>query len=58
MPEKGLRVLLAAVADAAGNPGVYVSRARVMQQAEVLDLEEFLQIVEYLAGRGFMISSP
>ena len=54
MPEKGLRVLQAAVADAGGNPGVYVSRARVMQQAEVPDLEEFLQIAEYLAGRGFI----
>ena len=48
MPEKGLRVLQAAVVDAGGNPGVYVSLARVMQQAEVPDLEELLQIAEYL----------
>ena len=54
MPEKALRVLQAAVTDAGGNPGVHVSRARVMQQADVTDLEEFIQIAEYLAGQGFI----
>lgn len=54
MPERALRVLQAAVADAGGEPGVHVSRARVMQQADVSDLEEFSQIAEYLAGQGFI----
>ena len=54
MPERALRVLQAAIADAGGEPGVHVSRARVMQQADVSDLEEFSQIVDYLAGQGFI----
>lgn len=54
MPERALRVLQAAVADAGGEPGVHVSRARVMQQAGVSDLEEFSRIAEYLAGQGFI----
>ena len=54
LEEKALEVLQAAVADARGQPGVHVSRARVMQQAGVFELEEFLRIAEYLAGRGFI----
>ena len=53
MPERALRVLQAAIADAGGEPGVHVSRARVMQQADVSELEEFSQIADYLAGQGF-----
>jgi hypothetical protein len=52
--EKALEVLQAAVADARGQPGVYVSRAQVMQQAGVFELEEFLGIAEYLDGRGLI----
>ena len=52
--EKALEVLRAAVEDARGQPGVYVSRTQVMQQAEVSELEEFVRIAEYLAGRGFI----
>jgi hypothetical protein len=52
--EKALEVLQAAVAEARGQPGVYVSRAQVMQQVEVSKLEEFVRIAEYLAGRGFI----
>ncbi len=33
---------------------MHVSRARVMQQADVSDLEEFSQIADYLAGQGFI----
>ena len=33
---------------------MHVSRARVMQQADVSELEEFSQIVDYLAGQGFI----
>ena len=54
MPERALRVLQVAVADARGEPGVYVSRARVMEQTNIFDLAEFLEIAEYLAGRGFI----
>jgi hypothetical protein len=53
MPERALRVLQATIADAGGEPRVHVSRARVMQQADVSDLEEFSQIEDYLAGQGF-----
>jgi hypothetical protein len=41
MSEKALHTLRAAVADAGDEPGVYVSRARVMEQTGVSDLEEF-----------------
>ena len=54
LEEKALEVLQAAVADARGQPGVHVSRAQVMQRAGVFELEEFLPIAEYLAGRGFI----
>jgi hypothetical protein len=54
MPERALRVLQAAVADAGGEPGMHVSRARVMQQADISDLEEFSRIAEYLAGQGLI----
>ena len=52
--EKALEVLQAAVADARGQPGVHVSRAQLMQQAEVSEVEEFVRIAEYLASRGFI----
>ncbi len=52
--EKALAVLQAAVANARGQPGVHVSRAQVMQQAEVSELEEFVRIAEYLARQGFI----
>jgi len=54
MQERALRVLLAAITDAGGKTWVHVSRARVMQQAEVSDLKEFLEIAEYLARQGFI----
>jgi hypothetical protein len=54
MPEKALLVLRAAVADAGGELGVHVSRARVMRQAGISDVEEFVRVAEYLAGRGYI----
>jgi hypothetical protein len=54
LSEKALHILRAAVADARGEPGVYVSRARVMEQTGVSDLEEFERIAEGLAERGFI----
>ena len=52
--DKAHRVLRAAVVEARGEPGVYVSRDRVMQQTNVSDPEEFLRIAEHLAERGFV----
>jgi hypothetical protein len=54
MPEKSLLVLQAAVADAGGELGVHVSRARVMRQSGISNLEEFVRIAEYLDERGYI----
>ena len=54
LSEKALHILRAAVADARGEPGVYVSRAPVMEQTGISDLEEFERIAEDLAKRGFI----
>ena len=54
MSEKALHILRAAVADAGDEPGVYVSRAQVMEQTRVSDLEEFERIAEDLAEQGFI----
>ena len=54
MSEKALHILRAAVNDAGDEPGVYVSRARVMEQTGVGDLEEFERIAQDLAERGFI----
>ena len=54
MQEKGLLVLQAAVADAGGELGVHVSRARVMRQSGISNLEEFVRIAEYLDERGYI----
>src|SRR5215211_3835688 len=54
MPEKALLVLRAAAADAGGELGVHVSRARVMQQTGISDLEEFVRLAQYLAERGYI----
>ena len=47
-----LSVLRAAVADAGGDPGVYVCRGRVMGQTGITDLEECVRVAEYLAAQG------
>ena len=54
MKRLALSVLRAAVADAGGDPGVHVSRARVMEQIGITDLEVFVRVAEYLAERGFI----
>src|SRR5215210_2348542 len=54
LSEKTLHILRAAVADTRDEPGVYVSRARVMEQTGVSDVEEFERIAEDLAKRGFI----
>ena len=53
--QKGARrVLLAAVAEAGGVAHVYVYRERVMEQANVRDMEAFWEIADYLARRGYI----
>ena len=49
--EEALRVLRVAVEEARGEPGVYVSRARVMEQTNITDLGRFYRIARYLAGQ-------
>jgi hypothetical protein len=52
--DEALRVLRAAVEEAKGEPGTYVSRARVMEQTHITDLGEFSRIAHHLAGRGLI----
>jgi hypothetical protein len=54
MRDKALRVLRVAVEEARGEPGTYVSRARVMEQTNIVDLGEFSRVGHYLAGRGLI----
>jgi hypothetical protein len=54
LSEKARRVLQAAVVEAYGRPGVYVSRDPVLQRANISDVEEFQAIAEYLEGRGWI----
>jgi hypothetical protein len=54
MRDKALRVLRAAVEEARGEPGTYVSRARVMEQTKITNLGEFSKIAHYLAGQGLI----
>lgn len=54
LPKKARRVLQAAAVESYGRPGVYVTRAQVMQRANISDLGEFLAIAEYLDRRGWI----
>ena len=54
MRNEALRVLRVAVEEARGEPGTYVSRARVMEQTKITDLGEFSKIAHYLAGQGLI----
>ena len=54
MRDEALRVLRAAVEEAKGELGTYVSRARVMEQTNNRDLGEFSKIAHYLAGQGLL----
>jgi len=48
------RVLQAAVVEAFGRAGVYALRDRVMQRANISDLEGFWEIAEYLDRKGWI----
>ncbi len=51
------RVLQAAIVEAFGRAGVYALRDRVMQRANISELEEFWAIAEYLDRKGWIAES-
>ncbi len=58
VPEEAtLRVLQAAVEEAHGRAGVYVTQDRVMQRANLEDSELFKAIAEYLEERGWIAAA-
>ncbi len=52
--ESARRVLQAAAVEAHGRPGAYVTQDRVMQRANMVSLEDFIAIAEYLEERGWI----
>jgi hypothetical protein len=47
-------VLQAAVAEARGVSHLYVYRERIMERANIPDVEAFWEIADYLAKRGYI----
>ena len=54
LSEKARRALQAAVVEAYGRAGEYVSRDSVMRRTNISDPEEFRVIAEYLKERGWI----
>ncbi len=52
--DRARRVLQAATMEAFGRAGVYALRDRVMQRANISELEEFWAIAEYLDRKGWI----
>ncbi len=52
--ETARRVLQASAVEAHGRAGVYVTHARVMERADMVDWEGFKAIAEYLEWRGWI----
>jgi hypothetical protein len=52
--DRARRVLQASAVEAYGRAGAYVTRDSVMHRAHVADLKEFLTIVKYLYGKGWV----
>ncbi|HLM78213.1 MAG TPA: hypothetical protein VK361_07485 [Rubrobacteraceae bacterium] len=52
--DETLQVLWVAVEEARGEPGTYLSRARIMEQTNIIDLGEFSKVAHYLAGQGLI----
>ena len=52
--ETARRVLQAAAVEAHGRTEAYVTQARVMGRADMVDLEGFKEIAEYLERRGWI----
>lgn len=57
LSEKARRVLQAAVVEAYGRPGEYVTRDPVMRRVDISEAEEFRTIAEYLEGRGWIVET-
>src|SRR3712207_4622425 len=55
--EAALRVLQAAVEEAHGGAGVYVTRDRVMQRVNMEDSELFKVLAEHLEERGWIAAA-
>lgn len=52
--ETARRVLQAAAVEAHGRPGAYITGERVMGRANMVDLEGFRAIAEYLETKGWI----
>ncbi len=52
--DRARRVLQAGIVEAFGRAGVYALRDRVMQRANISELEEFWAIAEYLDRKGWI----
>jgi hypothetical protein len=52
--EKAHRLLQAAVVEAYGRPGVYVTMAQVMKRSNISDQEEYQTMGEYLENEGWI----
>ena len=52
--ETARRLLQAAAVEAYGRAGAYVTQDRVMQRANMVDLESFRKMAEYLEERGWI----
>jgi phage-related protein len=52
--EKARRLLQAAVVEAYGRPGVYVTMAQVMKRSNVSDTDEYQTIAKHLEKEGWI----
>ena len=52
LEEKALMALQAAVVEAYGRPGVYVTMTEVMKRANIPGQEEYRTIAQYLENEG------
>jgi predicted transcriptional regulator len=52
--EKALRVLQAAVVEAYGRPGVYVTKTQVMKRSNITDQKEYQTIAKHLEKEGWI----
>lgn len=52
--EKAIRALQAAVVEAYGRPGVYLTMTQVMKRANIPNQEEYRTIAQYLENQGWI----
>jgi hypothetical protein len=55
--EKAHRLLQAAVVEAYGRPGVYVTMAQVMKRSNISDQEEYQTMGKYLENEGWIVEA-